>query len=248
MIVNATKDGWEIIYHRAHALLAAQLGGQWRKEDAPPRLYETIAAISHHDDLEREWQEDNLTAAGAPKDFTLDDASPNYELLRKHLEGALYRGRWVALLNSMHQSRLLEPNRGESAEGDAFLDEQIANQQRWLEELDISKEDAGSAYDLMQWCDRLSLILCQQELPDDERALEISKGADGQRYDIKQAANGLVTVMPWCFENDRFTVNVEVSSLSQLKFDNNTSLTKALKEAPRSLMEWTFVKDLEGAK
>ncbi|NJR51776.1 MAG: DUF3891 family protein [Leptolyngbyaceae cyanobacterium CSU_1_3] len=31
MIVNFNKDGWDVIYHRAHALLAAQLGGQWRK-------------------------------------------------------------------------------------------------------------------------------------------------------------------------------------------------------------------------
>ncbi len=71
MIVNATQNGWEIIYHRAHALLAAQLAGQWRRKDAPARLYETIAAISHHDDLEKEWEEDSLTEAGAPKDFTL---------------------------------------------------------------------------------------------------------------------------------------------------------------------------------
>ncbi|MBD0304742.1 MAG: DUF3891 family protein, partial [Tolypothrix sp. T3-bin4] len=71
MIVNATPNGWEIIYHRAHALLAAQLAGQWRRKDAPARLYETIAAISHHDDLEKEWEEDNLTEAGAPKDFLL---------------------------------------------------------------------------------------------------------------------------------------------------------------------------------
>lgn len=243
MIVNPTKDGWDVIYHRAHALLAAQLGGQWRKKDAPPRLYETIAAISHHDDLEKEWEERNLNEAGAPMDFTMDEAPPDYALLRKHLEGALYRGQWVALLNSMHQSRLLGSLRGESAEGDAFLDEQIENQNHWREELGVSKEDAASAYDFMQWCDRLSLILCQQELPDDERALEISKGPDGQRYDIKQTANDLVTVIPWCFENDRFVVNVEVTHLSQIKFDDNASLTKALKETPRSIVEWTFVKD-----
>jgi hypothetical protein len=28
MIINPTKNAWEIIYHRAHALLAAQLAGQ----------------------------------------------------------------------------------------------------------------------------------------------------------------------------------------------------------------------------
>ena len=242
MIVNPAKDGWDVIYHRAHALLAAQMGAQWRRKDAPPRLYETIAAISHHDDLEREWEEDNISEVGAPMDFTMNEGT-DYSQLRKHLEGALYRGRWVALLNSMHQSRLGESSRGTSAEEDAFLDEQLENQQGWRKELGISKDDAQSAYDFMQWCDRLSLILCQQQLPEDERALEISRGADGQRYDIRQFRDQTVTVEPWCFEDDRFVVNVEVSHLSQVKFDDNASLTAALKEAPRSILEWTFVKE-----
>ncbi|AFZ01760.1 hypothetical protein Cal6303_2796 [Calothrix sp. PCC 6303] len=71
MIVNLTKDGWDVIYHRAHALLAAQLGGHWRRADFPVRFYKTIAAISHHDDLEKEWKGNNLTESGAPLDFTL---------------------------------------------------------------------------------------------------------------------------------------------------------------------------------
>lgn len=42
--------------HRVHTLLAAQLVGQWRRQNAPQRLYETLAAISHHDDLEKKWE------------------------------------------------------------------------------------------------------------------------------------------------------------------------------------------------
>jgi len=71
MIVNLQTDGWEIIYHRAHALLAAQIAGYWDICKNSSRLYETIAAISHHDDLEKEWEGNQLTAAGAPLDFTL---------------------------------------------------------------------------------------------------------------------------------------------------------------------------------
>ena len=244
MIVNATQNGWQVIYHRAHALLAAQIAGQWRKKDSPPRLYETVAAISHHDDLEREWEENNLNKAGAPKDFTQDtDQETDYKSLRKHIEGSLYRGQWVALLVSIHLLRLNSSKRGTSPEADAFLDEQIENQKRWREELGISEDDAIKAYDFLQWCDRCSLILCQQELPADERCLEISKAHDDQTYDIKQLENGLVTVIPWCFQDDKFTVNVETSVLSQLKFESNTELTEALKTAPRKLLEWTFVKD-----
>ncbi len=243
MIVNPTQNGWQVIYHRAHALLAAEMAGQWRKQDSPPRLYETLAAISHHDDLEKEWEENNLNASGAPKDFTQDtDQETDYESLRKHVENSLYRGRWVALMISMHLTRLNSSKQGTSPDADAFLEEQVQNQKRWREELEISEDEAQQGYDFMQWCDRCSLILCQQQLPDDERWLEISIAHDGQRYDIKQLGNGLVTVTPWCFECDRFTVNVEASYLDQIKFESNQSLTDALKKAPRKLSEWTFEK------
>ncbi|MCF2149303.1 DUF3891 family protein [Desmonostoc muscorum LEGE 12446] len=245
MIVNATQNGWEIIYHRAHALLAAQLAGQWQRKNAPVRLYETIAAISHHDDLEKEWEEDNLTEAGAPKDFTLmsdDDAEEGIQKTANLAKNALYRGRWVALLISMHISRLNEPSRGKFSELDKLLDEQLQNQQRWREELGIEKEEVDAAYAFMQWCDRLSLILCQEELPADERFLEISKGPDGQRYDIMQRRDQLVVVKPWPFQDEQFTVNVEACELSQVKFESNTELTQALQQAPIKVLEWTFVK------
>lgn len=241
MIVKPTDTGWEVIYHRAHAQLAAQMAGQWHKKEALPRIYETLAAISHHDDLEREWEGDHLTEGGVPMDFTLskDTSVPK---LRGLTTNARYRGRWVALLISMHMSRLNESKRGEMPEIDAFLDEQLENQQRWQQELGITKEDVESAYAFMQWCDRLSLILCQHELPADERWLEISKGPDGNRYDIKELADGCLTVQPWCFENDRFTVNVEACSLSQVTFEDNAALTEALQTAPIKVLEWTFVK------
>ncbi len=242
MIVNPTQNGWQIIYHRAHALLAAQIAGHWQRKDSLTRLYETITAISHHDDLAKEWEGENLTKAGTPKDFLMHEGN-SYNPLRKHIECALYRGHWVALLNSMHMTHLNASKRGTSAEADAFLDEQLENQTKWRKEVEASEDDAASAYAFMQWCDRLSLILCQHKLPMDERALEISKGPDGQRYDVIQHRSGLVTVTPWCFEDDRFTVNVETTSLSQVTFDDNESLVKTLKQSPRKLLEWTFVKE-----
>lgn len=241
MIANLTATGWEIIYHRAHALLAAQLGGQWKRSESPIRLYETIAAISHHDDLEKEWEENILTEAGAPLDFTLQ-TEICVPKLKTMTQNALYRGRWVALLISMHMSYLIEGKRGELKELDEFLDEQLENQQKWRKELKISKEDAESAYAFFQWCDRLSLILCCRELPAGERALEISVGPDGKRYDIVQHSNELLTVTPWPFADEKFTVNVEASYLNQAKFDTNEEIKEALHKAPRKVLDWTFVK------
>lgn len=241
MIVNLTQNGWEVIYHRAHALLAAQIAGQWRRSDAPERLYETIAAISHHDDLEREWEGNELTEAGAPLDFTLTRSS-EIEPLRKHLVDARYRGRWVTLLTSKHICFLNQDNWDTSEEWHQFLQEQVEHQEQWRKELGISKDQAERAYQFMRWCDRLSLILAQKQIPDAGRALEITSGIDNQRYDVRQLEDGKLTVEPWPFEDDQFTVNVEACCLSQLKYETNDELVAALQEAPVKVLEWTFVK------
>lgn len=244
MIVNHISTGWQVIYHRAHALLAAQLAGHWNRKDSPVRLYETIAAISHHDDLEKEWQGDHLTEAGAPLDFRLGDTSDEDEIesWKKHLENASYRGRWVTLLTSKHLCFLSQDKWGTSSEWDAFLNEQIENQERWRKALGIEKDETERAYQFMRWCDRLSLILAQQKVPEAGRSLEITSGIDGVRYDIRQLEDGKLTVEPWCFGEDEFTVNVEASLLDQLKFDSNEELIAALKTAPVKILEWTFSK------
>lgn len=241
MIVNQHENGWEVIYHRAHALLAAQLAGHWRKNDSPLRLYETLAAISHHDDLEREWEGNQLTPAGAPLDFTLDQKT-DLKKLKELATNARYRGRWVAMLISMHISFLNEGKRGESPELDSFLDEQLEHQDKWRRELKIKKKEAEDAYAFMQMFDRLSLILCNRNLPVGERALEIAKGPEGKRYDVVQMKDERVTVKPWPFEEEEFTVNVEACYLNQVKFEDDAELTEALKVAPIEVLEWTLVK------
>ncbi len=241
MIVKQYEKGWEIIYHRAHALLAAEIAGQWRKKDRPERIIETVAAISHHDDLEKEWEGEHLTEAGTPLDFTLVKET-NIKKLRQFTTNSRYRGRWVALLISKHMSFLNEGKRGESKELDSFLDEQINHQKQWIEDLKITQSEAELAYTFFQWCDRLSLILCQGNLPAGERALEISKGPDGKRYDVMENKDGNVTVLPWPFEEEKFTVNVEASYLHQVQFKDSAELAAALKNAPIEVLEWTFVK------
>ncbi|KAB8318815.1 DUF3891 family protein [Tolypothrix campylonemoides VB511288] len=240
MIANLHEKGWEVIYHRAHALLAAQIAGHWHPEKRPLRWLETIAAISHHDDLEKEWEGNHLTEAGAPLDFTLAKGT-DVNKLWQLTQNARYRGRWVAMLISMHMSFLNEGKRGESPELDSFLDKQLQNQEQWRKELNITKDEAAQAYEFFQWCDRLSLILCNHVLPVGERALEIATLPDGNRYDVIEYADG-VTVKPWPFLEDKFTVNVEATYLQQLKFESNEELTQALQTAPIKTLEWTFVR------
>ena len=238
MIVNMKQDGWEIIYHRAHALLAAQIAAHWNQADSPQRLTDTIAAISHHDDLEKEWEKDRLTEAGAPKDFT-KEGQTTVDNLAKHIEEALYRGRWVALLTSMHTCFL---NQGsDSQDISEFVEQQKQLQREWREELGVSEEEAQSAYDFMKWCDRLSLILCQDQIPSNERKLEINNSPSGEKNYIVKSGDS-ITVTPWCFKEDEIKIYVETSHLSQVEFKDNEEIIKALQNAPRQYKEWVLTK------
>ena len=162
--------------------------------------------------------------------------------LAGHVSDARYRGRWVAMLISMHMSFLYEPSRGSDPALDAFLDEQRAQQGAWRKELGVHKQQAEQAYTFMQWCDRMSLILCMRQLPSRERALEVSVGPDGRRYDVFQRENGMVYVEPWPFDRDTFKVSVEACYLDQLAYDSDEALVEALQTAPVKLIEWDFAK------
>jgi hypothetical protein len=238
MIVNLQANGWEIIYHRAHALLAAQIAGYWPIDNTSFRRYETMAAIAHHDDLEKEWEEDQLTEAGAPLDFTLERET-SVKQLYAHIDEALYRGRWVAMLTSMHLCFLNQGKQDDDQIAD-FLVNQHQRQAEWRDQLGISKDEAASAYNFMRWCDRLSLILCQRQVPMAGRSLEITIGPDDQDYFIRQLDSGDLGITPWPFGPDSFTVSVDACYLSQLEFESNQALITALKSAPRRLVFWTF--------
>jgi hypothetical protein len=241
MIVNPTTTGWEVIYQRAHALLAGDLASHWRADQRPARWFETLAAITQHDDGGREWEGGNhLTEAGAPLDFRL---SP-FALIQPSqvATDARYQGRWVAMLISMHMSFLYESHRGEDGEVDAWLDEQLAWQKRWRGELSIPKREAEAAYALVQFCDRLSLILCGRGLPVGERSLEIAKGVDGERHDIMQREDGTLVITPWPFEDRQFTVQAEATYLDRLRFDSDDDLREALMEGRIETLTWTFAR------
>lgn len=241
MIVNATPKGWEIIYQRAHGLLSVQFAHQWKIDQRPERWIETLAAITEHDDGQEALHgSHHLTDAGAPKDFTFQE----FDLFQaqKVTKTAEYKSRWVALLISKHTSFLYEPLRGKSKEVDEFLDLQILRQGIWQKELKVSSKKVEQAYNLLKWCDTCSLILIKNQLPKDEKTLEIEKGPDGQNYMIYQRKDLSINIEPWPFEEKNFKVWVETRELSKLKFKNDQELDDALSSASVEIKEWNLVK------
>ena len=243
MIVNFTPAGWQIIYQQAHALLAAQLAWHWPTLGPPDQFVGLLAATAQHDDEQRDWHgrggHHGLTPAGAPANFTQKDFS--MEQARGVQAAARFQGRWRGLLTSLHLSTLYEELRGQKKEIDAFLDELLANQGQWRADLSVSKKAARQAYDLLHWCDRLSLILCRHEIPEMGRAVEIHRGPDGTVHTLRQAEDGgPVVISPWPFREPELVVSVEASVLTQLQFRDDAALAASLRAAPIETLRWTL--------
>ncbi|WP_266367461.1 DUF3891 family protein [Tellurirhabdus rosea] len=241
MIVRSTEKGWEVIHQQAHGLLALQAAMRWHPDRRPVRWPETLVALSEHDDGQDEWEGSNhLTEAGAPKDFQILNYSVSQA--KKMVSIALEKSRWNALMVSMHASFLYEPLRRENRELDAFLNQQQKNQQDWIKVLKTTRKEVQYGYDFLQWCDALSLILVQNQLPPESRRLEISIGPDGVSYYILQRPDQTLAVEPWPFDCDEFEARVEVYQLSQLSFKDDPDLYNALLEAPIEERCWIFRK------
>ena len=247
MIVNPTPTGWQIIYQQAHALLAMQLAWAWPPFLPADRWVGLLAATAQHDDEQAAWHgrggHHGLTPAGAPANFTQQAFS--LEQATGVLHAARFQGRWRSLLTSMHLSTLYEPLRGGQVGITAFLDELRADQAHWLKELHLTKTQAHQAYALLHWCDRLSLILCRNELPEMGRKVEIypdplGSGHHRTAHFVRQpdGPGTPAVVHPWPFATPTLEVSVEARQLHQLQFRDDAELAAALHQAPIETLRW----------
>ena len=253
MIIHPTPTGWQIIYQRAHALLAGQIALHWRADQRPERWLETLAAITQHDDAGREWEgKDLLTPAGAPKDFTMGAAG--VEKPAQAVTHARYQGRYVALLQSMHVTALYSTATAD-AEMRAFLDEQQKAQAAWRKALGMTKAEAEACYRLLYLCDAFSLVLCQRQLPVDGRRIEIGEGPDGQPYSARRLPHSgasdpsaeagdvtELTVEPWPFEPEAFEIGIEATTVRGLTFDGDAALVDAMQNGEIDALRWRLTR------
>ena len=239
MIVNPTEHGWEIIFQRAHALLAAQIALQWRRKEHLEPWTDLVAAIADHDDGQRDWEgENHLTEQGAPMDFSYQ--GPDLVQAKRVVSNARYRSRWIAYLTSKHTSTLYESWRGRSKDIDTFLDEQEKYQQKLVEDLESSTKEAESRYRLMFFCDALSLILCKGEVPANGRKLEVAELPDQQKAAVFYLDKARLSIQPWPFEHTQFSLGAEVYHMNQLAFKNDGELYEAFDHAEINVRQWQF--------
>lgn len=243
MIVNRLDGGWEIIYQRAHALLAAKLVTYWREADRPLRWTETLNAIAQHDNGWQEWEEgDRLNADGTPRNFTEMPLAVSRLQAARAVTRAWHQSQWVGLLVSRHISYLHERRRGESSEIDALLDQQIVQRAEWRQTLGVTEEDVEAAYALLRLGDAFSLMLCRRQLPSVGEWKRIQEGSSNTTYQVSTRRDGTLAVRPWPYERDRFKVSVDTFQLDQVKFRSEDELAEALRRAQPDRRIWELAK------
>ncbi|GAB3892874.1 hypothetical protein GCM10028803_06290 [Larkinella knui] len=239
MIVKNKDFGWELIHQQAHGLLAVKIAMHWDPAKRSKRWIETLVALTEHDDGQEPWEDTNhLTSAGAPMDFRIEEYSVGQA--KRMIEIALEKSRWNALMVSLHATFLYSALAHKNEELARFLDDQQQNQKQWIKQMKLDRKEVDFAYAFVQWCDALSLILCQGHLPENGRRLEISPGPDGISYYIYQRSDESVGVDPWPFDSPEFTIEVEAYQLHQLRFKNDTELYECIQQAPVEEKVWKF--------
>ncbi|WP_129715426.1 DUF3891 family protein [Pedobacter sp. SYP-B3415] len=238
MIVNYTEQGWEIITQRAHGLLSAALAAQWKKSVRGPRWIELLTAIAEHDDSRIELlQKDLLTAAGAPQNFTMK------KIDLQHCEETIFmaqsKSTYIALLCSVHLDFVCPPDVGREVKN--FLGRQAAQREQWRRQLGITAAQLKKDYSLLEWCDALSLLLCQNENQPEGRKIEISEGPDGVVHQLFQEGTKL-KVDPWPFEASGFDVSYEYRTLTQMVFKTPDEFRKVLLNTVPEIRTWSFKK------
>ncbi|MBC8033482.1 MAG: DUF3891 family protein [Chitinophagaceae bacterium] len=225
MIVNYTESGWQIITQRSHGLLAAQICAQWAKNKQPARWIETLIATADHDEVYNEWEnEDLLNETGGPKNFkaTFFHKDDGDHLIRM----AETKSAYTALLIS-HHIRFVH---GKDPNAQEFCKMLQRQEKKWLAVSGADVEQVNRSYELLEFCDAFSLLICQGLIQPEHRKIEISSGPDGEPYAMYSTKEEAITVVPWPFEVPSFEVIYETRTLSQLAFKNVKEFRKALEK------------------
>ena len=239
------QDGWEVLYQRNHAMLAAALASAWDEDLRvhPPRLWsETLVAIAQHDDEENFWSEDNthLNDMGAPLDFTRTSSALKLKKVRFVTAQAERQHRWIATLIARHHLHIYQQARQEHTDLNDFLDQQAEAVERWLAELSIEKDLLERTYAIMRWCDRLSLILCKRQVPVMGRELDIAPGPDSNMIRIWRGEDDSLRLSKWVFGPDKILFEAEARLLEQPTFEDGEELRMALDSARVVERHWQF--------
>lgn len=245
MIVNTTNKGWEIISQYAHGLLAGRIANQIDPKYRPKQWVETLTAIIEHDDKQIDLDiQSCLSEAGLPMDFTLAKADPETSVVKRAqglMELAKNKSRWIALLISCHLDFLYnKDDAGKKMQH--FLEGESKFRKQTIKKFAITEEKLNEYYQILRFCDRLSLILSKDEVPENGRSLEINQSINNQTFFVSKDSKKRLMIEPWCFEEESFDLSVETRYVEQATFSSGAALQSALDRTEVTLKYFEFIK------
>ncbi|GAA0880834.1 hypothetical protein GCM10009119_38040 [Algoriphagus jejuensis] len=223
MIVRSFEEVWEIYFHKAHALLAMDIGLSIDHRYWPHRKYLAagLESIGEHDNGQPRWNgKDNLTEAGAPLDYR---ARKQVDLRQAMsvINSAQYKSSFMAIMVSLHCDRLYNES-DESAVLD-FLAAQSRLREQYLRHLDLDAETVDQCYEFLRFCDDLSLALCQDEMSvQQEKDLKPIIGERKIRCGVRE--DGSFMLNPWLFYEDELIFPIEYYRTTKKVFADDEEL------------------------
>ena len=246
MIVLQNQKGWKIITQRAHGLLAAMLAYEYHIDLPVEIMVPVIVAIAEHEDgVTETLVYQNLTDAGAPRNFTVADGSKKTDLtqLLSLVEIGNSKSQLNGLLSSLHLKFLYDDDRRKTDKGlDDFLKDQEQYRSTILKNLHIDKKFAARLYRCLEWSDALSLLICLDKIQHEGRKMEISESPDGDMNTVHYKPNNDICVEPWPFRSHSFKVFYEYKILEQLQFNSIEAFNEACKAAKVEQAVFTLLK------
>ncbi|HSJ68160.1 MAG TPA: DUF3891 family protein [Anditalea sp.] len=238
MIVNIAEDHFEIIYQRAHGMLAAKIAEQLDPTLRPPADYwlETLVAIADHDDGRRGWEGDfHINDMGYPKDFT--EFRFDEQQAARVVSTAECKSRWVAMLVSKHLVELYE----DLEEAQDLIQNQYALQAKLQMHLPFSEAASQMYYRLMKWSDELSLRICKHEIPVKGEKDFLENLPDGSKSFITHLEDK--SVAPWVFQKDKVVFEVEKRIIEKRIYRDDKDLQETLNKSDVSISSYKFIKE-----
>lgn len=248
MIVNKSLVGLHIIFHEAHGLLAGKIANEIDYKFRPIHWFETLIAICEHDDRQLNFAEKNyLSDIGVPLDFTEEKFTVHDVMERMHriLHSAENKSMWIKLLISYHLEFIYSDVSAKSKRITSFLKEQAKVRQDILNDYKISDKTARGYYEFLRFCDRLSLILCNDETPERGRLLEINTSIEGKTYFIKKSNTDELIISPWIFIKDALELDIEERVLRETQFASNLQFEEVLMSTKPQKKTWKLLKSAD---
>ncbi|KGK28830.1 DUF3891 family protein [Cellulophaga sp. E6(2014)] len=241
MIVRHHTDGWKIISHYTHALLAGKFAYQLKQELRYSHWVETLTAITDHDDHMVDFDATNyLTNVGTPRDFMMDGGYERDAIkhAKKLYAASEQKSGWIVLLIARHLQFLY--GNDSNQEMKQFLADSAEKSKTLRKLYGIRKKTEDNLYSILLFCDRLSLIICGEEVPETGRKLEINTSINNKTYSINRNADDTFQVSPWIFEDDSFELDFEYKILNQVNYKSNQELKEVLESSAAQLQKIRF--------